>query len=200
MKQWRKMRSRKGIMGIGVLIIFIATILVSAVAAGVMIKSTGLLQERALSIEEATRERLVSSIEVFSVYAQGNETSESVADFEFYTRLRAGSTPIQLRTLGLSFIGPMFTTSAMLNTSKIGSSCQLSDLQEDEWCFDNRLGDNDTVLRDDEFIIIRYHLNESHRLGTSEQFQATFLPQGGAAETLELRTPNIVSTSTLRIR
>ncbi|PIZ54769.1 hypothetical protein COY28_02410, partial [Candidatus Woesearchaeota archaeon CG_4_10_14_0_2_um_filter_57_5] len=55
-------QDRKAIMGIGMLIIFIATILVSAVAAGVLVKVTGQLQQKALLVEEAARTRLVSGL------------------------------------------------------------------------------------------------------------------------------------------
>jgi archaeal flagellin FlaB len=188
-------------MDIGVLIIFIATILMSAVAAGVMIKSTGLLQERALLVEDATRQRLVNGVEVFNVMAEGNITNQSVDGFEFYTRLRAGSTPVQMRTLGLSAVTDAASTSATLNESLIGSGCQLANLtSESEFCFDNKLGNNDTVLSDGELLVIKYRLAAQHAPGIDQNIEITFLPQGGSLETLTMKTPNIITNSNIRIR
>jgi archaellin len=188
-------------MGIGVLIIFISTILVSAVAAGVLIRTTGLLQERALQVEDATRNRLVTGVEVFTAYAHGNTTNETISEFEFFMRTRAGSTPVQIRTMGLSLISPSFSTAATLNTTLLGSSCTFDALaSESDFCFETRLGNEDTVLEEGELLVVRYKVNSSHAFTNDEQFEISFLPRGGATETLELRTPSIILSDNIKLR
>lgn len=101
------LRKRKqAIMGIGTLIIFIATILVAAVAAGVLISTSGVLQQRALITGQEARKKITNAVEIISITAYGNKTDESLNNFEILLRLDAGSDPLQMKNFDLSFIGP----------------------------------------------------------------------------------------------
>lgn len=93
-------------MGIGTLIIFIATILVAAVAAGVLISTSGVLQQRALITGQEARKKITNAVEVVSINGYGNKSDESINDFETLLRLDAGSDPLQMKNFDLSFIGP----------------------------------------------------------------------------------------------
>lgn len=93
-------------MGIGTLIIFIATILVAAVAAGVLISTSGVLQQRALITGQEARKKITNAIEVVSIVAYGNKTDETLNNFEVMLRLDAGSDPTQMKKFDVAFIGP----------------------------------------------------------------------------------------------
>ncbi len=108
------LKRKKAIMGIGTLIIFIATILVAAVAAGVLISTSGVLQQRALITGQEARQKITDSVETVSIVAYGNRSDESLNNFESMIRLDAGSDPIQMKGFGLSFIGPDQHASARL--------------------------------------------------------------------------------------
>ncbi len=97
--------NKKAIMGIGTLIIFIATILVAAVAAGVLISTSGILQQRALITGQEARKKITNSVEVISILAHGNKTDESLNDIEVLLRLDAGSDPLQMKKFDISWIG-----------------------------------------------------------------------------------------------
>ncbi|MBN2566454.1 hypothetical protein JXB02_00015 [Candidatus Woesearchaeota archaeon] len=97
-------RTKKAIMGIGTLIIFIATILVAAVAAGVLISTSGVLQQRALIAGQDVRKRLTNAVEIISVLAEGNASSETINNFEIYLRLSEGSDPLQMRKFDIQYI------------------------------------------------------------------------------------------------
>lgn len=118
-------RQKKAVMGIGTLIIFISVILVAAVAAGVIISTAGLLQQKSLIVGGEAQKRLVNQIEVISILGDGNITAEKVNNFEITGRLGAGSNPIQLRTLGISLLTDSFDTAmtfqhiSMDNTSYV---------------------------------------------------------------------------------
>ncbi len=99
-------KRKKAIMGIGTLIIFIATILVAAVAAGVLISTSGVLQQRALLTGTEARKKITNAVEVISILAYGNRTDESLNNFEILVRLDAGSDPTQMKRFDISFIGP----------------------------------------------------------------------------------------------
>jgi archaellin len=195
-----KKLQKKGIMGIGMLLIFIATVVISGMAAGVLITATGVLQQRALSVEQSTRNRLVSGVEVFSVFTNGNTTSETITEFEFHTWLRPGSLPIQFRNMGFAFITQNLSLGPNLNESLIGENCTFENLTaEDEYCLEPRIGDLNTVLEEGEITVIKFKLNSSHALGTEEDISVIFQPKSGSKEMLDLRTPEIVLTSKIKL-
>jgi archaellin len=105
---------KKSLMGIGTLIIFIATILVAAVAAGVLISTSGILQQRALITGQEARKQITNSVDVISILAHGNKTDESMNNFEIYIRLSAGSDPIQMKKFDVQFISENHDTGAKL--------------------------------------------------------------------------------------
>ncbi|MFW6014094.1 MAG: archaellin/type IV pilin N-terminal domain-containing protein [Candidatus Nanoarchaeia archaeon] len=109
-----QLKRKKAIMGIGTLIIFIATILVAAVAAGVLISTSGVLQQRALMTGEEARQKITDSIEATSIVAYGDRDEETLNNFEVITRLDAGSDPLQMKGFGISFIGPRQYANARL--------------------------------------------------------------------------------------
>ncbi|MFP4402264.1 MAG: hypothetical protein ACLFPL_03440 [Candidatus Nanoarchaeia archaeon] len=87
-----KYHSKKASQGIGTLIIFIALILVAAVAAGVIIQTANSLQSKALSVGSQTETRLVTFVSVNAVAAQ--DTSDGVINAsvdEFIIPLRTGT-------------------------------------------------------------------------------------------------------------
>ncbi|MFA4647561.1 flagellin [Pyrococcus kukulkanii] len=93
---------RRGAIGIGTLIVFIAMVLVAAVAAGVLISTAGNLQQRALSVGRETTIDVSSGIRLISIwgYAPENSTSKkirsNITKLVIYVSLNAGSEPVNL--------------------------------------------------------------------------------------------------------
>ncbi len=195
-------QDRKAIMGIGMLIIFIATILVSAVAAGVLVKVTGQLQQKALLVEEAARTRLVSGLEVLNVYAYPNLTAENIENIELITRLGAGADPVSFSSVGLSFVSGETTLSADLNQSiSTIANCTFDNLQnQEEYCIFPKVGNTNILLEAGELLAVRYKLNTTHALGSQDDFELSLVASSGASEILDLRVPDVFLRARIRIR
>ncbi len=88
--------------GIGTLIIFIAMILVAAVAAGVLIQTASSLQSKSLDVGRQSQEKITTDVEVVQVYS--NDTDDNVINgtidrMTMVIRLGSGSAPINLNDL-----------------------------------------------------------------------------------------------------
>ena len=85
-------------MGIGTLILFIAFILVAAVAASVLISTTSTLQSKALSTGKATTAEVgtsMTAVEIYSEDASDNSVDKKVDYFYYSIKLSSGSDPIR---------------------------------------------------------------------------------------------------------
>lgn len=116
------MVSKKGIMAIETMIIFIAIVLVAAVAAGMLIRQSGLLQQRAISVSDEARERMITGVEIISVIAHTDIANQTMNDLELLVRLKAGSYPLQIKDLGFMLITPFYSESATLMHSTLTKS------------------------------------------------------------------------------
>ncbi len=93
--------SKKGEMGMGTLIIFIAMVLVAAVAAAVLISTTGTLQNKALATGKATATEVGTSLNVIQLYGEDG-SNQNIEDFYQVIKLNAGSDPVRFSDLLLT--------------------------------------------------------------------------------------------------
>ena len=105
------MVSKKAEMGIGTLIIFIALLLVAAVAAGVLIQTSGSLQERALTTGDQAKGQIATNVRVVEVSATDGSDGNLEA-FEEIVKLSPGSNAIKLEQ-GLLTMNTYDTTAVL---------------------------------------------------------------------------------------
>jgi len=179
-------KQKAGAIGIGTLIVFIAMILVAAVAAVVLIRTSGVLEQKAYQVGMASTAEASNIIKITSVV--GHVTSQSVDYLMLTVVPSAGSEPIDLSNCimtfqkGDTYISGIFYNSSMDSTSE--KSFNRTVLQ----------GDSDAVLETTENDIyqINYYLGDGSSTTTiaeNTEFTITITPMQGAPAKLTITTP-----------
>jgi len=85
----------RGQVGIGTLIVFIAMVLVAAIAAGVLINTAGLLQSQAEATGQETSDQVTDRVQVQSITGSTDSTPE-ITELDIVVRKSPGSGDIDL--------------------------------------------------------------------------------------------------------
>jgi len=111
-------KDRRAAMGIGTLIIFIAMVLVAAVAAGVLIQTSGFLQQKAAATGRSSTEQVASGVSVSQVVGHVDSIPGGAVDqMAIYIEPNAGSSGIDLNTAVLSLTNETVETQMLYDTN-----------------------------------------------------------------------------------
>ena len=89
-------KNKRGEMGVGTMIIFIAMILVAAVAASVLISTAHSVREQAQSTGEDAIANVASGFIIQGIIGEVNDTSNQIDNLTIYVKLAAGSPAIDM--------------------------------------------------------------------------------------------------------
>lgn len=106
MRANRKAMDSKGEIGIGTMIVFIAAVLVAAVAAAVMIQTSGKLQEKAQRAGDDTTRDVASNLRIDRVIGVRGASNEDPCYVDVYLSLTPGSDKINMKQLTLQWLLP----------------------------------------------------------------------------------------------
>lgn len=97
-------RNEHADVGIGTLIIFIAMVLVAAVAAAVLIQTSGVLQQKATTVGKEATSDISSNLKIISIVATVGSGSENATALDFSMEVSAGGNPIDIAKTQVKYI------------------------------------------------------------------------------------------------
>ena len=187
----------RGQVGIGTLIVFIAMVLVAAIAAGVLINTAGFLQTQAEATGEDSTQQVSDRLQVVSQSGYLSDPADGTVDHLTFVLARSpGADNIDLDTVSVEMTGT--------------SGQETFDLSSNVTNVTIFTGGNDNVLTDAsdraEVTIaltgnngVNAAENLGYNLVEGDALTVTFTTQSGATMTTEIRIPSTVVDESVRL-
>jgi len=183
----------RGQVGIGTLIVFIAMVLVAAIAAGVLINTAGLLQSQAEATGEETSEQVSDRVEVSTVTG----TAEDDIDGTDFGPDEARINQTNLTVLRSPGAGDINLENVIIEVFANGESDTLTfdDGFGIEEVNTNGDGSENTLADSSDRAILSFGLNNTSpdaTLGTGDTIQLQVTTSAGATTFVEKRAPSSI--------
>ncbi|QZP36845.1 archaellin/type IV pilin N-terminal domain-containing protein [Halobaculum magnesiiphilum] len=107
----------RGQVGIGTLIVFIAMVLVAAIAAGVLINTAGFLQSKSQETGQQSSKQVSDRLQEVSTVGSVNDAGDAVDIVNVTVTQAPGAGEIDIHNATVTWIGPSGTDQLIANTS-----------------------------------------------------------------------------------
>ncbi|MEM4396337.1 MAG: archaellin/type IV pilin N-terminal domain-containing protein [Candidatus Woesearchaeota archaeon] len=186
-----KKMKKKAEMGIGTLILFIAMILVAAVAAGVLISTAMGLQSKALMTGKRTKDRVSTQLMPVVISAEDG-TDNNLEIFRIQVQLAPGSEPIKYSEMVVVMSTKNDTKEMLLNSSATCSSLPPSGQYAIEEML--TMGDSNYLTRGE---VAKICFNYTRSIAEDESIVLQLVPKSGSPVILDLVMPSIINQQTI---
>jgi flagellin-like protein len=175
----------RGQVGIGTLIIFIAMVLVAAVAAGVLVNTSGLLQSQAQDTGADAQAQVSNQIDVVSATGEDNGSDGSIDQLRLVVKKSPGSDPIDLNEATIQYTSD---SDSMTLTQSGSSGFSVNSVAGN--VNDNVLQNNDQRA---EIIIELGQPDQPGTLAEGEDAQLEIVDQSGASTIYGVNVPDTLT-------
>lgn len=187
--------SKKGEMGIGTLILFIAMILVAAIAAAVLIQTASSLQSKALETGKRSTIEVSTGIRSLVIYGEDASVNRTILSLRQQIKLVAGSEPMKLSDTVLS-----------IDTKNLSSNInyEVNDSYDQDFC-QQASGNNYRIFyvkqgsgHIDGYIVVgdvvELCYNLPRYVGEDELVRVNLVPKVGSVHSVQMTTPGTMIT------
>ncbi|WP_284013878.1 archaellin/type IV pilin N-terminal domain-containing protein [Halobaculum litoreum] len=184
----------RGQVGIGTLIVFIAMVLVAAIAAGVLINTAGFLQSKSQETGQQSSKQVSNRLQ--EVATVGNVTDAGDIDLVNVTVTQAaGAGEIDVHNATVTWIGPQGTVQLQSTTSNFSTQSQLDDSgSSNYYSYESvkNVAGNENVLNDpDDRLNLIFDVNSfaSSNLDEGEEVTIKINTMSGATTSIRFTVP-----------
>jgi flagellin-like protein len=175
----------KGESGIGTLIIFIAVVLVAAIAASVLLGTTGSLQQKALTTGKQSEREVSGGIQVITMSASDGSNG-TVRNFSVYSKLTAASDPIALTDTLITF-DTKNTSQSLSYDPGLGSTNTTFNITYSKQGREYKYG---YISRGD---VVEIDFVADRDVGESELLRLRIIPKHGIIVPVDAVTPDVMT-------
>ncbi len=181
-------------MGVGTLIIFIAMLLVAAIAAGVLIQTAGALQEKALTTGSQAKQQISTNVRVIEVSASSGLDSD-VENFSLNLKLAPGSDPIKLEETTITFNTKNTTTTLTYNGTDTTDGFSTDSANENGTYSVEYLqkSANYVVNKVQRGDIIKVRFSAPRSVSEDETIRINIIPKSGSPTLVQFPTPDVIA-------
>ena len=177
--------------GIGTLIIFIALLLVAAIAAGVFFDITGSLRGSASETSQQSEAQVTARLEVINVV--GTDVTDTVGTVEITVRSASGGGVIDIGSTTVQWLGPSGATDLQLGATADATQFAMETARDD----DGSIADSDTLNAPSDRATLRFDAAaiEGSGLGAGATVTLAMTTGTGGTTTVYISVPEPLSPS-----
>ena len=184
--------SKKGAVGIGTLIIFIAMVLVAAIAAAVLINVSGILQQKAMATGKQSIAQVSSNILVVSIRGNTNAAKTLIDNINATITAAAGADRLDMGQL-VVVVGNNVNQSTLVYSTNPPSATtfNMTELRDPS----NLFSPATPIIDSSALVLVNMNVTAANiLLPPRSQFHLELVPETGASTVINTVTPNSYAT------